>query len=70
MILAVPFVIKISAAEIRTNYEQYPIGEPQHYPEWNAALAGRLGDPEAVFAAQGFKILRRSPVAVLFERSL
>lgn len=48
----------------------HPIGEPHHYPEWNAALRGGLGDPQKVFAQQGFKLLRRSDSAVLFERSL
>ena len=48
----------------------HPIGEPHHYPEWNDALRGALGDPESVFTQQGFKLLRRSDTAILFERAL
>ncbi len=51
-------------------YLTHPIGEPQHYPEWNAAMHGALGDPEKVFAQQGFKLLRRSDTSILFERAL
>jgi hypothetical protein len=46
----------------------HPIGEPGHYPEWNAALGGRFGRPDTVLAKFGFKLLRRSESAVLFER--
>ncbi|OIO08388.1 MAG: hypothetical protein AUJ52_08345 [Elusimicrobia bacterium CG1_02_63_36] len=48
----------------------HPIGEPQHYPEWTNALRGGLGRPDAVFKGLGFKLLRQSNSAVLFERSL